>query len=284
MASGRWYETRCCDPMSDITQIVAAARGRDKAKIGLITGDDTGMVYIVGTAAQFKSEPVNFDRILQSGTDLMNLPGKSIQTIGVVDDQIVIRITIPNLTPSDTLVQFDKILTKISQAIYIGSILTANLYRRIAFNHVVLEIQKIRLKRSLRAAQGLPFPRTAVNAVVREARIETRKSRIRRLGKTARSPARIVRKIAIKGALKLLWVVGLAVDVVLVSAAVIRGAKRAGPAGAVGGLVGGVTNIATIGFLPDQTAALGKAVERGILAGASAKIFQSNNHNLVFTT
>ncbi len=267
----------------ELEELVKAARSRDKASIGLPpTGNDlsAAVVYQIGTRAQFEAQPVINAELLHTG-EIIKLATPSKQRLWRVDDKLLVTVEVPDTA---TVEQIAEIHDTTTRYILIQSWGTSRLFTKIIRNTVILELQKIRLTkaRSILAAGGDVSEAAKARAFVRRARIEKsiRKRSAKQLTgfRKLRSPARFVgrrvgRAIA-KTALKVFFFVGLAVDIILISARFVRGLQSQGAAGGVGALVGGIADALTLGLLEEQTQELEKVTTNVIIKAAESSFFK----------
>jgi len=255
----------------ELEELVTIARGRDKARIGLPPGihdASATAVFIIGTAADFRLRPVIFDRIISTDTLIdLDVPVKTEQITGIIDDQIVVKITIPDVP---NVIQIAaEIHGSVTLYVIVGGWFGSRLINQLIFNQVVIEVQLIRLARAQRLAASPVKPLRAVaRAQVRTARINAaltkRAFRSTTLRRRLLSPLRFVGRIGVRVAFKVFLIVGLAIDIVIIGHSVIEGSQRAGIAGGLGAFVGGVADALTLGLLEDQTTSLGETVESAI--------------------
>lgn len=258
----------------EIEDLVVIARNRDRARIGLPPSprDTTAsVVWIIGTRSLFRSNPVRFDRVVVSGP-VIQLDFPTTQKVGVIDDTIVITIEVPDVP--NALDMIDTIHDKTSQLLLVGGWFTSTLINKIVVNQVVLEVQKIRLRRSANVLAAVEtVPRARFRALVQTARIqqsiEKRGRRIVTIGRQLRRPTRIAGRAVARLGLKAFLFVGLAIDIIVVTHATVQGAQRAGPAGAIGGFVGAVADALTLGLLEEQTTDLGTTIEEAVGSGGA---------------
>lgn len=246
-------------------QAAEAARGRVKAEIGLppqTTDRDAVVTYMVGTDAQFKASPIPFDKIIHSG-NFIDLQVKTTQRIGVVADQIVAEITVlPGAINS-----IDEIAQVVTQFTVIAWWFQARIFRKVVINRVVMEVQRLRLKRATTLRAGFQATlNQRLRAGARSARLTTGIGR--RAARQAQMVSRIrsVRFIAVRGttlvALKALLIVGAVIETVLLVDRVFKGAQRAKLAGAIGAFEGGIVDIFTLGLIEEFTFTIEQKVAR----------------------
>lgn len=242
-------------------ELLQAALARNKALIGLRPGpedSDADMVFIVGTRADFLKNPPRFDRIIFEGI-VQELNHPTEQRVGVVDDQLVTQITVPDLPGAAEIV--DEIADAVSIGVVIATWALSRVYKQIAFNRVVLEVQKIRLLKAARVSLFGVSEAKRAKGVIKAAKISTKVAS--RSAKQARLISKVskVRFIATRVGLKVLFKgvllpLALAVDVVIVGHRVLQGIERAGFEGGAGALVGGVADVLTFGLAESATTTL----------------------------
>lgn len=251
-----------------IEEMVAAARGREKAEIGLPPGlrdIDAAVVYLIGTKAFFKANPIELDQVFQTDADIMAFDFPTEQTLGTIEDQPVIKIVIPDVKVPVIVERMDTLKGIVEKLIYVGSWLFTRRFNTLVVNHVILQIQLRRLKRAKIVALG-EGP-TRFRAAVRVSRITesiaTRTARQARLVRRFKSPLRIVGRVATRALLRAFLIVGLIIDIIIISVAVIQGTRRAGIPGALGAFAGGVADTVTFGLVTPATETLAEKVEQG---------------------
>lgn len=234
----------------DLEDLLAAAKNRDKALIGLPPGpddEDANAVFIIGTTAQFEANPVKFDRILPVGK-VMNIE-PTIQTVGVVDDQIVIKIEVPDEDPST----LDKVTDAAILGIGIGTWGLFRSFEDVTKNQVIIELQKIRLERAKKVSKAFGTgPTKRFEATIQTARIG--RSIIKRTEKVAKitRKARTIRFISTRTGARVLFkgifFLTIAIDILLVTHRGVKGSQAEGLAGGIGGVAGGVFDVVTLGL------------------------------------
>ncbi len=264
--------------MVEIEDLVVIARNRDKARVGLPPGTKdltASVVYIVGTRTMFRNNPIVFDRpITDEPLVVFDFPTE--QRIGVIDDKVVVTIKVPDLP--DPLLRIDHVHDRTSQLLLVGGWFASSLINQLLVNRVAIEIQAIRLSRSKRILAAVETaPKARFRALVRTARIQRslakKTQRAIILGRKFRRPIRIIGRAGFRLALKAFLIVGLAIDILLISHATVKGAQRAGPAGAIGAGIGATADALTLGLLEEQTSDLGTNIEMGITRGAESSLF-----------
>ncbi len=267
----------------DIEELVAIGRARAKAQINLpprLRDRDATVVFVIGSRQQFNENPLVVDRILFNG-EVIDLDTPTTQSVGVIDDQIIVQITLPKIETPAELEKLDEIVSATEKLLFIAAWFTSSLIKQFAINKVIIEVQKIRLARA-KTVLALPgvSDRTRFRALVRTAR--TGRSIVRRETKAAAQlakilkPIRIVGRIGVRLALKSILIIGVIVDIAIVTVAVVQASKQRGPAAGVGALVGGVADAITLGFLEKQTTSLGQRVEQGLTDITSSDFFSDD--------
>ncbi len=242
----------------DLQDLLGAARNRDKALIGLPPGEDdedANVAWIVGTTAQFKANPVKFDRIIPGVGQIIDVEPTT-QTVGVVDDQLVIKIEVPDLPGAADII--DEASDAASLGVLVGNWALSRHFKKIALNRIILEVQKIRLTRATKVAAAFSTsPVRRFKATLKTAKVGRsivgRSAKQVRLIKKAKSLRFISTRVGAKILFKGIFVVSLAVDVIFISHRVATGFQEEGAEGAVGGLVAGVFDALTFG-LAERTA------------------------------
>lgn len=250
----------------DIEEMVRVARNRDKAMIGLPPGihdASASAVFIVSSESEFQRNPVRFDKVI-STDNLVDLDIPTDQVTGVMDDQIVVQVSIPDLHSSVRVIK--EVHGLLEGVAIIGGWLTSRLINQFIRNLVVIEVQKVRLARAKRLARSTTISlRTVARAQVREVRIGVSllKRNIRHftLSKKLLNPLRLVRRVGVKVVIRGFLLIGLAVDILIIGHAIVQGTGRAGVAGGIGALVGGLAETLTFGLIEEKTTQLGLNVE-----------------------
>lgn len=239
-------------------QTVQIARNRDKARIGLPPSlqDDDNVVWIIGTKAQFRANPVKFDRVVFTGLILDGLSGPTDQRLGIKDDQPVIQITVPDLPGAADLV--DEAADAASLGVLVGTWVLTRRFKEIARNQLIIEIQKIRLNRAkqlaaLPATSGTKRFRATIRAGNVGRSIVKRSAKQTKLVRKTKSLRFIATRVGAKVLFKGIFVVSLAIDIVLVSHRTFKGAEEGGVAGGIGGLTAGIVDVLTFGLIEKQT-------------------------------
>lgn len=262
--------------MVDLTELVETSKQQAKALIGLPPSHrdlDATVVFLIGTRAHFKKSPVQFDEILDVGvSEVMQLDHPTNQQLGMIEDQMTLQITVPDVP--NALIILDDIHDKTSQAIFVADWATSTLFSQLVFNHVVLQVQANRLKRAELVAKdvGIPSKRRA-QALIRTAKLSrsVRKRGVKqaKIVRKIKSPARLAGRVVGRTVLRAFIVVGLILDVIMVSAKTVQGAQRGGVEGAIGAFVGGVADAITLGIFEEQTEVLALKTEESIRGGSS---------------
>ncbi len=242
-----------------VHDLIVAARARQKAEIGLppdVDDTEANMAFFIGTTSDFEAEPVPFDTVIHRGETMSELPGTTEQTLGLIDDQLVLQITVPDLPGAADVI--DEIADAAQIGAIIGTWALSRHFKKIARNRVILEVQKLRLLRAQRVAAAFRTgDRRRFRAVIRSAKIGRSVAKRTTKGAQLVAKARKVRFIATRVGAKVLFKVvggiGLAIDVVLVSHRTFKGAERGGAEGAVAGFVAGVADVLTLGLAEKQT-------------------------------
>lgn len=240
----------------DLEDLLAAAKGRDKASIGLPpdgSDDDASAVFIIGTTSQFGANPVRFDRILPIGK-VMNVEPTT-QTVGVVDGQIVIKIEVPDLPGAADII--DEAADAASIGVAIGTWALLRPFKIIARNQLILEIQKIRLDRAKKVAAAFGTgPKRRFRATIRTARVGRsivgRTASQGTLLRKTKSIRFIATRVGAKVLFKAILVVSLAIDILFVAHRTAKGVEQEGVPGGVGGLVAGLFDVVTFGLAERQ--------------------------------
>lgn len=238
--------------MVEIIDLVRAAQNRDKARIGLPPSsrdNDGEIVFVIGTATLFDINPIEFDEIFWDG-EIVILPFETDQVGGVINDQMVIQITVPDLPNAADLV--DEVADAASIGAVLGNWAINRKYKKAARAAFIIRLQNMRLTRARRIAVEAVKPAKQLRAARRAGRVS--KSLAKRVPAQAKRIQHLkkIRVIATTVAFKLVFkavlVVALVVDVILVSHRTARGFEDAGLAGGVGGLVGGLFDVVTFGL------------------------------------
>jgi len=258
---------------SDLQELIEAAQGRDKANIGLIRrGDlDATMLYLIGSRAYFDANPIKFDVVFnqnQVGSPpyiMLGFPTE--QKIGLIEDQPVLQIVIPDIEAPSLILKTAEVKGIVEQLIFVGSWLLTRRFNTLVVNHVILQIQVKRLERARLAALNLGLSQSKrARAASRSARltrsVTKRSTRQAKLIRKFKRPLRFLVRLGVKAVLRVFIVVGLIIDIIVVTDAVIKGARRAGISGAVGALVGGVAEALSLGLATPLTDKLAGAVEQ----------------------
>ncbi len=212
---------------------------------------DICVVWVIGISPQLK-----FDRVIREG-NIIDLPVSTTQRAGVINDQIVVEIDVED--EPGVADKINTISNVTSRFVAVASWYLARVFKKVVVDQIVIEIQKLRFERSIRKAK--PSVRRIKKGVRISRSIAKRSIKQARLLSKIKQPAFIAGRLGATIALKSILIVGLAVDIALVSHAVFKGQQRAGLPGALGALVGGVSDVLLIGFFPGQTEAIGRKTE-----------------------
>lgn len=245
-----------------VQDLLAAARTRDKASIGLPPDhedESASMAFFVGTRSDFAANPVKFDEVIHTGETMSGLPGATDQMLGVIDDQMVLQITVPDLPGAADLV--DEVADAAAISVIIGTWYLSRHWKKIAINRVVLHLQRLRLAKAKRVAAAFGTgDKVRLRATIKSANIgraiaKRQTKQVSLLTKTKRVTF-VGTRIGAKVLFKVVGVVGLVIDVILVTHRVFKGAERAGIPGAEAAFVAGVADVLTLGLAEKQTDAL----------------------------
>lgn len=258
----------------DVIELVAAARGRVKVEIGLpprLDDDDAAVVWIVGSKSALAE--IKFDRIILTGetivdtTQIAGVDIPTIQSAGIIDNQIAIKIEIPNLPSFDK--KTEAMLGWAQRAILVAAWVNFRIFKLFIFNKIVLEVNKLRLIRVQRIVADIAFdPAKRLKAIAKEPKLN--RSVTKRTFRSAkfitkfRKPAFVVGKLITTVALRALVLVGLAIDVIIIANRVVRGVNLAGIAGGIGALAGGIFDVFTLGFAAGASDRIEARVTRGV--------------------
>ncbi len=254
--------------MVDLAELVNISKQAEKARIGLPPGHrdlDARVVFLIGTRAHFADQPVQFDEIINIGVpEIMKLGTPTDQQLGIMEGQFVLQITVPDVPNALTIM--NDIHDKTQLMILIGRWSSSTLFSKFVVNHMILQVQARRLERANRIATDLGLPTAKrLQSLIRTAKLSRSVStRVRKQGGIVRKikpPRRLIKRAVFRGVLRVFIVVGLALDVIIVTQATAAGAQRGGLAGALGGFVGGVADALTLGLLEEESFQLGVEVE-----------------------
>lgn len=245
--------------------LIAAARNRDKAAIGLPPeeGDlDATAAWMIGTRATFAQNPVKFDRIIFEGP-VIDTEHSTEQTVGVVDDQIVIMVVVPDLPDAADVI--DELADAAEIGVIIGKWALRRIFKQIARNRIILEIHRIRLSRAKRVAAAFNTGDVRrFKATLKTAKLGRKVAKRTAKGARLIAKTRRIRFVATRVGAKVLFkavlVVSLVVDAVIVGHRVLKGIQRGFESedinpvsGGVGALVGGVADVLTLGLAERAT-------------------------------
>lgn len=257
--------------MHELDEQVAAARGKELARIGVRPRPwdlDATIIYLIGSRAYFRANPVRFDQVFSSsqvGTNPIHFDFPTEQTVGVINDQPTIQITLPDISAVERIADVKGIVEKL---VFVASWLLTRRLNTLLVNHIILQIQVQRLKRARLAATDAFTATKRTRATIRAARLSrkvdrraaTQALKIKRF----KSARRFIFKLAARAVIRVFLIVGLIIDTIIIIDAVVRGAQRAGLPGAIGAFAGGVADAATFGLLTPTTELLAMNVEQGL--------------------
>lgn len=240
-----------------ISDLVVAAKNRDKANIGLpptdLASDEDSFAFLIGTEAELNR--VTLDRIIHRGP-IVDTPHRTEQVLGMIADQFVVKIIVPDLPGFADVV--DEIADAAAIVTILGSWWLSRHWTKITRGAILLHIQKARLAKAKQVAaafktgQRRRFRATIKTAKIGRSIVKRTAVQTSRLAK-ARRVSFVATRLGAKVLFKVVGFVGLAIDIVLVSHRVVKGFERKGIIGAEAAFVAGVADVLTLGLAEKQT-------------------------------